>query len=77
MPSFPERARSIGRAIFEFDVPPQMRALVRSREWSLVLLGAPTGAVAGLVVAAMRTAVAVPTLGGLELELRRRELNGE
>jgi chloride channel protein, CIC family len=35
------------------EVPPTLRALVRGREWSLIVLGAAVGAAAGLVVAAM------------------------
>ena len=53
MPSPPERALSIRRVLLEFSIPPALRAFVRSREWSLVLLGATAGAVAGLAVAAM------------------------
>jgi CIC family chloride channel protein len=39
------------------EVPRALRALVRAREWSLAMLGALIGALAGLVVAAMSAAV--------------------
>jgi len=45
------------RLFFGFEVPRPLRALVRAREWSLTLLGAVAGALAGLVVAAMSLGV--------------------
>ena len=41
----------------QFEIPPSLRALARARESSLVVLGAAIGALAGLVVAAMGSAV--------------------
>jgi chloride channel protein, CIC family len=45
------------RPIFGLEIPRPLRALVRAREWSLAILGAAAGALAGLVVAAMSLAV--------------------
>jgi CIC family chloride channel protein len=45
------------RPLFGIEVPRPLRALVRARESSLVILGAAAGALAGLVVAAMSLAV--------------------
>src|SRR5438445_9641657 len=42
---------------FPFDVPRRLRAFVRARETSLVLLAAMIGALGGLVVAAMSALV--------------------
>ena len=58
MPSPSERALSAWRRFAEYNVPPALRAVVRSREWSLVLIGAAVGAMAGLVVAALAFGVA-------------------
>src|SRR5665647_1032944 len=41
-----------------FEVPHRLRAIVRARESSVILLAALAGAAAGLVVAAMGSAVA-------------------
>ena len=57
MLSPPESARPTRRLLPDFEVPRALRALVRARESSLVLLGAAMGAAAGLVVAAMGFAV--------------------
>lgn len=50
-------ARSPWRLLPQLEIPPSLRALARARESSLVLLGAATGAAAGLVVAFMSAAV--------------------
>src|ERR1700712_5785580 len=42
-----------------FEVPHRLRAIVRARESSIIVLAALAGAVAGLVVAAMSTGVAL------------------
>ncbi|MDQ2083379.1 chloride channel protein [Xanthobacteraceae bacterium Astr-EGSB] len=42
---------------FRIEVPPALRALVRGREWTLSVLGAACGGVAGVVVSAMGLAV--------------------
>jgi chloride channel protein, CIC family len=57
MLSPPESVRPNRRLLPDFEVPRALRALVRARESSLVLLGAAMGAAAGLVVAAMGLAV--------------------
>lgn len=57
MLSPPESAKPNRRLLPDFEVPRALRALVRARESSLVLLGAAMGAAAGLVVAAMGFAV--------------------
>ena len=44
---------STPRLLSNLEVPRALRALVRGREWSLIVLGAGVGAAAGLVVAAM------------------------
>ena len=44
---------STPRLLSYLEVPRALRALVRGREWSLIVLGAGVGAAAGLVVAAM------------------------
>jgi CIC family chloride channel protein len=49
----------IERALFRFEIPHRLRALVRARESSLIALAALVGAVAGLVVAGMGTGVDV------------------
>jgi CIC family chloride channel protein len=43
--------------LIEFEVPHRLRAIVRARESSLILLAAAVGALAGLVVAAMSLGV--------------------
>jgi CIC family chloride channel protein len=43
--------------LIEFEVPHRLRAVVRARESSLILLAAAVGALAGLVVAAMSLGV--------------------
>jgi CIC family chloride channel protein len=52
----PSKPASVWR-IPTFEVPSSLRALVRARESSIVLLGASIGALAGLVVVAMGFAV--------------------
>jgi CIC family chloride channel protein len=52
-----ESARSRWRLPDQLEVPPSLRALARARESSLIVLGALIGAFAGLVVAAMSSAV--------------------
>jgi len=53
-----KRAWSHWRLPSTFEVPRALRAIVRARESSLLVLGAGIGALAGLVVAAMSLAVA-------------------
>src|SRR3979409_126509 len=53
----PEKPAASGWHIPTFEVPSSLRALVRPRESSLVILGALIGALAGLLVAAMSFAV--------------------
>jgi chloride channel protein, CIC family len=56
MPSHPTGAPS-PRLSFGWEAPRPLRTLVRAREWSLAILGAVVGALAGLVVAAMSLGV--------------------
>jgi CIC family chloride channel protein len=56
MATLPAGADSPRHPFPYFEVPRSVRALVRAREWSLTLLGAVIGALAGLVVAAMSAA---------------------
>ena len=53
----PEKPAASGWHIPTFEVPSSLRALVRARESSLVMLGALLGALAGMLVAAMSFAV--------------------
>lgn len=41
----------------QFEIPQYLRALVRAREWSLIVLAALVGIIAGFVVVVMETAV--------------------
>jgi hypothetical protein len=60
-------AQSTRHLIRHFEIPRSLRALVRARESSLIFLGAGTGALAGLVVAAMsRDPRAAPRHGCLQ-----------
>jgi chloride channel protein, CIC family len=56
MPSHPTGAPP-PRLSFGWEAPRPLRTLVRAREWSLAILGAVVGALAGLVVAAMSLGV--------------------
>jgi chloride channel protein, CIC family len=47
----------IDKIVSRLEIPPRLRAFVRARESSLVVLAAIVGAIAGLVVAAMGTSV--------------------
>ena len=51
------RRCNLRKSFTEFEAPHRLRAFVRSRETGLLLLAAMAGAVAGLVVAAMGSAV--------------------
>src|SRR5262249_17860536 len=53
MSSSPKSARSPWRLLPDLQVPRSLRALVRARESSLILLGTGIGAMAGFTVAAM------------------------
>src|SRR5262249_16230595 len=57
MSSSPKSVRLAWRLWPDLEVPRALRALVRARESSLLLLGALIGALAGLVVAAMSLVV--------------------
>jgi CIC family chloride channel protein len=50
-------APSLRQRLSALEVPHSLRALVRAREWGLILLAGAIGALAGLVVAAMSLAV--------------------
>jgi chloride channel protein, CIC family len=58
MKSLFARARTVSRLAPDFEIPRSLRALVRARESSLILIAAGVGALAGLVVASMGLAVA-------------------
>jgi CIC family chloride channel protein len=49
----------IDRIVSQFEIPRRLRAVVRARESSLIVLAALVGAIAGLVVTAMGTGVDV------------------
>jgi chloride channel protein, CIC family len=48
---------SLGKSLTEFEVPHRLRAFVRAREFSLILLAAVVGALAGIVVTLMGSGV--------------------
>ncbi len=48
---------SLGKPLTEFEVPHRLRAFVRAREFSLILLAAVVGALAGVVVTVMSNGV--------------------
>jgi CIC family chloride channel protein len=68
----PEKPAASGRHILAFEVPSSLRALVRARESSLVILGALIGALAGLLVAAMSFAVTLLHTGLFGVPLSER-----
>jgi CIC family chloride channel protein len=53
MSALPDSAKSIRRFFSYFEVPRSLRALVRARESSLIVLGAGIGALAGLAAVVM------------------------
>src|ERR1700755_2998885 len=53
MSVFRDGTQSAWRMARSFEIPRSLRALVRARESSLILLGGGVGALAGLLVAAM------------------------
>jgi CIC family chloride channel protein len=53
MSALPDSAKSIRRLFPSFEVPRSLRAVVRARESSLIVLGAGIGGLAGLAVAVM------------------------
>jgi CIC family chloride channel protein len=53
MSTLPDSAKSIRRFFSYFEVPRSLRALVRARESSLIVLGAGIGALAGLAAVVM------------------------
>jgi chloride channel protein, CIC family len=59
MSVLPSSAKSTRRPFPYFEIPRSLRALVRAREFGLIVLAAAVGALAGLVVAAMSVAVTV------------------
>ena len=68
----PEKPAASGRHVLAFEVPSSLRALVRARESSLVILGALIGALAGLLVAAMSFAVTLLHTGLFGVPLSER-----
>lgn len=68
----PEKPAASGWHIPAFEVPSALRALVRARESSLVILGAAIGALAGLLVAAMGFAVTLLHTGLFGVPLSER-----
>jgi chloride channel protein, CIC family len=68
----PEKPAASGWHIPVFEVPSSLRALVRARESSLVILGALIGALAGLLVAAMSFAVTLLHTGLFGVPLSER-----
>jgi CIC family chloride channel protein len=68
----PEKPAASGWHIATFEVPSALRALVRARESSLVILGALIGALAGLLVAAMSLAVTLLHTGLFGVPLSER-----
>ena len=54
-----KRPPALWRRLPSLEIPRSVRAIVRARELSLVFLGAGTGALAGVVVAAMSAAVSL------------------
>jgi CIC family chloride channel protein len=68
----PEKPAASGWHIPTFEVPSSLRALVRARESSLVILGALIGALAGLLVAAMSFAVTLLHTGLFGVPLSER-----
>jgi chloride channel protein, CIC family len=68
----PEKPATSGWHMPAFEVPSSLRALVRARESSLVILGAVIGALAGLLVAAMGFAVILLHTGLFGVPLSER-----
>src|SRR5258708_3079293 len=68
----PEKPAASGWHIPTFEVRSSLRALVRARESSLVILGALIGALAGLLVAAMSMAVTLLHTGLFGVPLSER-----
>jgi hypothetical protein len=66
-------SKSTRRTFRYFEIPRSLRALVRAREFGLIVLAAAVGALAGLVVAA----ILLDVLNCLNIsELRHRDRNG-
>ncbi|MEN3377460.1 MAG: chloride channel protein family [Hyphomicrobiales bacterium] len=68
----PEKPTASGWRLPAFEVPSALRALVRARESSLVILGALIGALAGMLVAAMSFAVTLLHTGLFGVPINER-----